>query len=65
VTVHGKVYDVTAWLPKHPGGQEILLLAAGRDISVAFESYHPFTNKHHDVLAKYEIGVVSSKFSSI
>lgn len=60
VTVHDKVYDITSWMDRHPGGKEILRLAAGRNISEAFESYHPFTNKAHEVLAKYEIGAVSS-----
>lgn len=36
---------VTAWMENHPGGKEILLLAAGRDITYAFDSYHPFTEK--------------------
>mmetsp|Transcript_5546 Transcript_5546/g.5727 ORF Transcript_5546/g.5727 Transcript_5546/m.5727 type:complete len:478 (+) Transcript_5546:79-1512(+) len=58
VTIHGKVYDITKWLNRHPGGKEVLLLTAGRDISIAFESYHPFTNKAHDLLHKFEIGVV-------
>lgn len=33
------------WMDNHPGGKEILLLAAGRDITYAFDSYHPFTDK--------------------
>lgn len=32
-------------MENHPGGKEILLLAAGRDITYAFDSYHPFTEK--------------------
>jgi fatty acid desaturase len=60
VTIHKKVYDITKWMDKHPGGKEILRLAAGRDISIAFDSYHPFTNKANEVLAKYEIGEITS-----
>lgn len=59
VCVHGKVYDITNWIDRHPGGSEVIKLTAGRDISVLFESYHPFTRKAHDVLPKYEIGVIS------
>lgn len=33
VSVAGKVYDVTAWISKHPGGEDVVLLAAGRDAS--------------------------------
>jgi len=38
--IHGEVYDVTEFLPGHPGGS-ILKLGAGRHSTVLFESYHP------------------------
>lgn len=38
-------HRATGFLDNHPGGKEILLLAAGRDITYAFDSYHPFTEK--------------------
>lgn len=56
VVVADKVYDVTKWVDRHPGGVEMLRLVAGRDITVAFDVYHPFTRNHEKVLAKYEIG---------
>lgn len=31
VIVHGQVYDVTEFLPEHPGGQAIILKYAGKD----------------------------------
>jgi acyl-lipid (8-3)-desaturase len=40
VIVHGKVYDVTDWVKKHPGGKDVILLAAGRDATQIFETYH-------------------------
>jgi len=58
--VHGKVYNITEWLEKHPGGRQILLVSAGRDCTAGFESYHPFTEKARNVLHKYEIGTVSN-----
>lgn len=45
VAVDGKVYDVTSWIPKHPGGEDVLTLTAGRDITNMFESYHPFSGE--------------------
>eukprot|EP00163_Fabomonas_tropica_P005870 TRINITY_DN1551_c0_g1_i1.p1 TRINITY_DN1551_c0_g1~~TRINITY_DN1551_c0_g1_i1.p1 ORF type:complete len:543 (-),score=148.07 TRINITY_DN1551_c0_g1_i1:264-1892(-) len=60
VSIAGKVYDITAWLPKHPGGDEHLLLCAGRDATDMFECYHPFTYKPHQILKKYEIGTLTS-----
>lgn len=55
------VYDVTSFLEQHPGGKEYLLLAAGRDCTDLFKSYHPFTNKPYAVLKKYAIGTLSSR----
>ncbi|CCL99242.1 uncharacterized protein FIBRA_01257 [Fibroporia radiculosa] len=41
IIVHGKVYDVTEFLPEHPGGQAIILKYAGKDATVAYEPIHP------------------------
>lgn len=35
VVLHGRVYDVTKWLPKHPGGARILMHYAGEDATVS------------------------------
>jgi len=59
IIIDRKVYDVTDWLPQHPGGKEVLLVAAGRDCTDLFRSYHPFTDKPAQILAKFEIGTVS------
>ena len=40
VAFDGKVYDVSGFLDKHPGGCDQLMLGAGRDISQLFRSYH-------------------------
>mmetsp|Transcript_23878 Transcript_23878/g.34235 ORF Transcript_23878/g.34235 Transcript_23878/m.34235 type:complete len:507 (+) Transcript_23878:47-1567(+) len=39
-SVHGTVIDITAFASRHPGG-DIILLSAGRDATVLFETYHP------------------------
>jgi predicted heme/steroid binding protein len=41
VIVHGKVYDLTQFLPEHPGGQRIIMKYAGKDATSAFEPIHP------------------------
>jgi L-lactate dehydrogenase (cytochrome) len=41
VIVHGKAYDVTEFLPEHPGGQKIILKYAGKDATEAYEPIHP------------------------
>ncbi|SPO06001.1 probable L-lactate dehydrogenase (cytochrome) [Cephalotrichum gorgonifer] len=48
VIVHGKAYDVTEFLPEHPGGQKIILKYAGKDATEEFEPIHP-----PDTLDKY------------
>lgn len=60
VYIGNTVYDITPWLDRHPGGKEILLLTAGRDVSDLFVTYHPFTDRAAEVLGKYKIGEVST-----
>ena len=40
VIVDGNVYDVTSWIPKHPGGDGLLLAFAGRDCTDEFAAFH-------------------------
>ena len=37
VIVHGKAYDVTEFLPEHPGGPKIILKYAGKDATEEYE----------------------------
>lgn len=48
VIVHGKAYDVTEFLPEHPGGSKIILRYAGKDATEEFDPIHP-----PDTLDKY------------
>ncbi|KAI9475878.1 MAG: FMN-dependent dehydrogenase-domain-containing protein [Benjaminiella poitrasii] len=41
VIIHGKVYDLTQFLPEHPGGQKIIMKYAGKDATSAFDPIHP------------------------
>jgi len=51
--IEGKVYNITEWLERHPGGKQILLVSAGRDCTDGFISYHPFAlTKARQALAK-------------
>jgi len=52
-TVHGRRYDLADFVHRHPGGAQALLLGRGRDCTALFESYHPFTTRHREVLDKY------------
>ncbi len=48
VIIHGRAYDVTDFLPEHPGGEAIILQHAGRDATADFEPVHP-----RDTLDRY------------
>lgn len=51
----GRVYNVTHYVPFHPGGRLSLLQAAGRDGSALFKQFHPWVNAHF-MLAKCLVG---------
>lgn len=56
--IHGKEYDLTNFLHKHPGGKKILESCKGiHDLTPAFESYHAFCDrdKIQKIMAKYEV----------
>ena len=60
VVVDGKIYDVTTFLPEHPGGKKVVVQASGKDATQKFNALHD-----KSVLAKYGqqlyIGDVASK----
>jgi len=55
IVIRGKVYDVTSWVPNHPGGN-LILNGGGRESTALFMSYHPL--RVEQLLHKYEIGEV-------
>lgn len=42
--IHGKVYNMTAYLPFHPGGENELMRSAGRDGTKLFALTHAWVN---------------------
>ena len=48
VIIEGKVYDLTSFLPDHPGGKKAIMLFAGKDATEEFNMLHP-----PNVLKKY------------
>lgn len=55
--VHGKVYDVTAFLDDHPGGDEVILNATGQDATTEFEDVG-HSDDARDSMKQYYIGEV-------
>ena len=56
--INGNVYDLTAWINKHPGGDKNILKICGKDGSTAFNGQHGGQAKPAQVLAGFEIGVL-------
>ncbi|MCJ1316886.1 Cytochrome b2, mitochondrial precursor [Xylographa vitiligo] len=48
VIIHGRAYDVTEFMPEHPGGPKIILKYAGKDATETYAPIHP-----PDTLDKY------------
>lgn len=58
--IHGKVYDITSFLSRHPGGA-VILTSLGRDGTILFESHHNLVDNMdgiYKMMAKYEIGTI-------
>lgn len=55
LVIDDHVYDVTKFVPRHPGGN-MIYLNAGRESTKLFESYHPDSVK--PILSKFLIGRV-------
>jgi len=54
VIINGRVYDVTAFLPDHPGG-DVLLEGAGRDATQLFED-NLHSEEARKILQRYIVG---------
>ena len=57
--INGSVYDLTAWIPLHPGGQTAIKGLCGIDGTSAFSAQHGGAQKQADILAGYKIGVLA------
>ncbi|XP_021280225.1 cytochrome b5 [Herrania umbratica] len=55
--ISGKVYDVTPFLEEHPGGDEVLLAASGKDATDDFEDVG-HSDDAKQMMEKYYIGEI-------
>lgn len=60
VSYKGRVFDVTRFLPDHPGGDELVLKFAGRDVEDAMRdaTEHEHSESAYEVLNEFFIGRV-------
>lgn len=58
--VNNKVYDLTSWISKHPGGSEKILDICGTDGTSQFEGQHMGQEKPESYLQSFYIGELSN-----
>ncbi len=58
--INGKVYDLTSWENKHPGGASKIIALCGTDGTTAFLNQHGDKSKPNDALDGYQIGVLAT-----
>ncbi|CAG4956086.1 unnamed protein product [Parnassius apollo] len=59
LAIRGRVYNITHYLPYHPGGAEELMRGAGRDATELFDKIHPWIN-YDSLLVKCLVGNLRS-----
>lgn len=57
--VHGLVYDVSAWITKHPGGQGAIKGMCGVDATGSFDGQHGGSARPESELAQFKIGTLA------
>lgn len=56
--INGKVYNVTSWAAKHPGGDQNIYRLCGIDGTSAFSQQHGSQGEPNETLTEYQIGVL-------
>lgn len=54
--INGKVYDLTAYIPRHKGGPEKIVAICGKDGTAEFSEEHDGKQKPANELAKMYLG---------
>ena len=57
MVIHNIVYDVTKFIPFHPGGLSIMHQYSGKDVSELYDVFHPWVNCEA-MMASCVIGVL-------
>lgn len=57
--VSGSVYDLTSWIPNHPGGEGVILSMCGKDGTVLYNGEHGGRSKPARILGGFKLGELS------
>ncbi|RDD46581.1 Delta(8)-fatty-acid desaturase [Trichoplax sp. H2] len=57
IIINNKVYDVTKWIPYHPGGNLPILNLGGHDVTDAFRGFHP--DWAFKKLSAFQVGILT------
>lgn len=58
--INGGVYDLTSWIPNHPGGEQTILSLCGIDGSAGYNGQHGNSKKPAKVLGGFKVGVLTN-----
>jgi cytochrome b involved in lipid metabolism len=58
-SINGNVYDLTSWIPRHPGGEQAILQLCGTDGSAKFNAQHGGGKRQATILAGFKIGTLT------
>ncbi|KAF2722140.1 hypothetical protein K431DRAFT_267400 [Polychaeton citri CBS 116435] len=58
VILYGSVYDVTTFIPEHPGGSKIILQLAGTDATEEYDPIHPPGTLEESLPVDAKLGVI-------
>lgn len=66
VTLGRKVYDVTPFIDDHPGGSELILEYAGKDVTKILRDVasHEHSDSAYEIMDEYIVGIVGSESTS-
>ena len=57
--INGAVYDLTSWIPNHPGGEGTILGLCGRDGTQSYNGQHGGKTKVFNILTGFKIGILA------
>lgn len=61
VAIEGTVYDLTEWIPLHPGGPDRILAICGTDATAEFDAQHDSDALPTEQLSQFSIGALADR----